>query len=79
MISNVVFVTALAACLAVIMVWACKVLPRDGWQMMASVPLRKRSGQWEAGNLTYYGVLTATAAAFAAGVFLLLRASISVN
>lgn len=76
---NVVFVLALGTCFALLLVWACKVLPRDGWQIVASVPLRRHSGHWEAANLTYYGVLTASAAVFASAVFLLLMASIHVE
>ncbi|HVM97978.1 MAG TPA: prolipoprotein diacylglyceryl transferase family protein [Candidatus Acidoferrales bacterium] len=76
--SNVLFVVSLAAGFAVLLVWACKVLPRDGWQMIASVPIRRHHGHWEGVNLTFYGLLTASAAVFASGVFILLMASIHV-
>lgn len=79
MVLNVVFVLSLGTCFALLLAWACRVLPRDGWQMIASVPMRRRSGHWEGVNLTYYGLLTATAAVVASGIFILLMAAIQVQ
>jgi len=53
--------------------WGCRVLPRERWQFLASVPLRKNGGgEWHALNLTWYGFFSATACAIACGWYLLL-------
>lgn len=42
--------------------WGFRVLPRDGWQMLATLPIRPQiNGQWQGLNLTWYGLLTANA------------------
>jgi prolipoprotein diacylglyceryltransferase len=42
--------------------WGFKVLPRDGWQMLATLPIRPlENGRWQGINLTWYGLLTANA------------------
>jgi hypothetical protein len=57
--------------------WAFSALPKEGWQIMASVPvIRKESGEWEGLNLTYYGVFVAGACVLAVTVFLFLMASV---
>ena len=57
--------------------WAFATLPREGWQIMASVPLsKKESGEWVGMNLTYYGVFVAVSCVLAVAVFLFLLAAI---
>ncbi len=61
-------------------IWAVRVLPHERWQMLASVPLRKRAdGSWTALNLTYYGLFNALAYSWAAGVAFMLLAAVGVN
>ncbi len=57
--------------------WAFSALPRDGWQIMASVPLtKKESGDWVGLNLTYYGLFVAGSCVAAVTVFLFLLGAI---
>jgi prolipoprotein diacylglyceryltransferase len=56
--------------------WAFRVLPSEGWQFLASVPLRRtQHGAWEGMNLTYYGLLTSTAVTIAVAVMIVLLGS----
>jgi hypothetical protein len=76
---NVSFVLALGTCAALLLTWAFRTLPEERWQIMATVPRRKdRSGAWVGTNLTYYGLITASASILAVVIFLLLMTSISV-
>ncbi|NOY12513.1 MAG: prolipoprotein diacylglyceryl transferase [Deltaproteobacteria bacterium] len=60
--SNEVFVLLLLIICGLVMSWGFRVLPRNGWQMLASLPIRPLgNGQWQGLNLTWYGLLTANA------------------
>jgi len=60
--SNELFILILAIICGLMMVWGFRVLPRDGWQMLATLPIRPLgNGQWQGVNLTWYGLLTANA------------------
>ncbi len=52
-----VFVVSFMILSTVIMVWSYKVLPSEGWQMLASVPVTKSGESWLGMNYTYYGLL----------------------
>jgi hypothetical protein len=53
-----------------------RVLPRERWQVLATVPVMKdRDGRWKGVNLTYYGLLSATAYVIAALALLSLSAA----
>jgi hypothetical protein len=53
---NLVFVLSLAVVFSVVFVWAFRHLPRERWQFIAAVPLKKNGdGTWHGVNLTYYG------------------------
>ncbi len=57
--------------------WAFSALPREGWQIMASVPVSKNeSGDWVGMNLTYYGLFVAGSCVTAVAVFLFLLGAI---
>jgi hypothetical protein len=76
---NVLFVATVGTCLTLLLRWGFKALPHEEWQIMATVPRRKeRSGHWVGVNLTYYGLLTASAGTLAMITFLILMASIHV-
>ncbi len=76
---NVLFVSALGTCSALLLTWAFRALPRERWQIIATVPReKKRSGLWRGANLTYYGLINASASICAVVVFLLLMTSIAV-
>lgn len=72
-------VVALAAVLAVVLRWAFRNLPSEGWQMLATVPRsRQAAGHWSALNLTYYGVFQGTACAVAVALLVVLLGAIEV-
>lgn len=57
-----VFTLLLGAVLFAFLIWGFRHLPREHWQMLAVVPLRREAdGSWRSLNFTYYGLFTATA------------------
>src|ERR671914_1681186 len=79
MISNEAFVLLLGVLLASVVVWACKRLPEERWQFLASVPIMKdANGRWLGLNFTYYGLLTANALVFAVALLIVLFGSLRV-
>ncbi|MDF1551585.1 MAG: prolipoprotein diacylglyceryl transferase [Deferrisomatales bacterium] len=70
---NFAFLGVLTAALTALLGWAFARLPREHWQIVATLPRRKGSnGTWEGLNLTYYGIFVATANALATALFLVL-------
>lgn len=70
------FALGLAAATAALLAWGCVALPRDGWQILASAPLRRRAdGAWDGVNFTYYGFFSATAYASAAALDIILMSA----
>ena len=68
--NEMVIMLALITALAGYLLWGIKTLPRERWQILASVPLKKEAGdEWSGMNLTWYGLLTANA--YVAAVFVL--------
>ena len=60
--THTMFMSALLAFSALYLFWGMRVLPGEGWQIAAAVPLRKGGdGSWAGVNLTWYGILTANA------------------
>ncbi len=73
------FVLLIALLLAPVFLWSFRALPRERWQILASVPRwRSPTGRWIGINFTYYGWISATAYALAFLLFLLLMAAIQV-
>lgn len=57
--------------------WAFRALPREHMQVALCVPRRKRpDGRWQAVNITYYGVFSATAYALAGGLLIALMGAV---
>ena len=78
--ANVSFVLGLGLAYAVLITWACRHLPGERWQIMASVPLSKTGGgSWRGLNLTYYGFFSATAYALAAAVLVIMLRSVDIS
>src|SRR5215831_4163566 len=78
--TNALFVAVIAIVMAAIFLWGFRRLPDEGWQMIASVPMRKHAdGHWQGLNLTYYGFFNATAMAFACTMVLILMSSIQAS
>ena len=69
----------IALILAGYLFWGIRTLPRERWQILASVPVRKKeNGDWNGVNLTWYGLLTANAYAFAVVVLFILMGAVRV-
>lgn len=61
--TNGTFILGLAISCSLMVVWACKTLPAESWQIFAAIPIAKDAeGHWRGINFTYYGLLTANAA-----------------
>ncbi len=77
---NAVFIAVLAALMAALLLWGCRTLPEERWQMIAAVPVAKdREGEWRGMNLTFYGFFSATGSVFGIGMAILLLASVQVS
>lgn len=77
---NVLFVVTLAASIAALLIWGCKTLPQERWQMIASVPVAKRSdGGWAGLNLTFYGFFSASGCVFGIALATVLLSSLHVS
>ena len=77
--TNILIVGMLGALYVGLFAWAFRVLPREGWQILAAVPLaRQTNGLWTGLNLTYYGLFTATGVTVATAVVCVLMAALAV-
>lgn len=77
---NELVTVGLAAFYAALFWWAFRVLPGEGWQFLAAVPVSKRpDGQWVGLNLTYYGAFTASAVAIAVAWSVVLMSSVGMS
>ena len=71
--TNEMFVLLLLVGCSLLLIWGFRVLPRDGWQILATLPLRPLgNGQWQGVNLTWYGLLTANAYLIALAILIIL-------
>jgi prolipoprotein diacylglyceryltransferase len=76
---NLWFVLLLSLLCGLMMAWGFKVLPRDGWQILATLPLKPLGkGQWQGLNLTWYGLLTANAYLLAVTMLIILLGAAAV-
>jgi hypothetical protein len=74
---NSIFILVLAILLGLVYAWAFKHLPRERWQILGTIPVRKQpDGQWQGLNLTYYGLINACAVTFAFLVTFVLLAAV---
>lgn len=70
---NELFVCALAGLFLPLLLWGFRVLPRQGRQILATVPIKALGdGQWQGLNLTWYGLLSANAYLVALTILLIL-------
>jgi len=75
--TNILFVFVLSVLLTISLWWGFKRLPGENRQILATIPLCKRdAGTWEGLNLTYYGMLTASAQVFAVSIMLILMGAL---
>jgi hypothetical protein len=76
---NEIFILTLALILALMLLWGFKVLPKEKWQILASMPKKKEeNGLWKGVNLTYYGFFTANAYVIAVAIMFALLGSLTV-
>ncbi|MEW6595433.1 MAG: prolipoprotein diacylglyceryl transferase family protein [Thermodesulfobacteriota bacterium] len=78
--SNALFTILLGLVLKPLLWWASMVLPRERWQILAAIPIRKAAadGCWHGTNMTFYGVLLASGTLGGTMAFFLLLASIGI-
>jgi hypothetical protein len=70
---NWLFVSFLGTILTPLFIWSFKHLPRERWQIICAVPVRKMDdGTWQGHNVTYYGLFNALAVCSAVALVLLL-------
>jgi prolipoprotein diacylglyceryltransferase len=76
---NVYFVLLLSIASGLLLAWGFRVLPRDGWQMLATLPVKPLgNGAWQGMNLTWYGLLTANAYLVALSMLIILLGAAAV-
>jgi hypothetical protein len=76
---NIVFITIFGGLLLSGLFWGFKTLPSERWQMIASVPIvKKTDGVWRGINLTYYGFFSATGTTVGVALMMLFMLSIGV-
>ena len=74
---ELLFIASLAALYALVLPWCFRHLPREQWQILATLPRRKAAGgHWHGTNLTVYGAITATAYAVAAAIAVILLGAV---
>ncbi|AFM28135.1 prolipoprotein diacylglyceryl transferase family protein [Desulfomonile tiedjei] len=74
------FFFLLLVVMVVLFRWGFVALPREGWQIMAVVPVAQvDSRTWKGLNLTFYGLLMAVSVIASVAVFLVLMGSIGVS
>src|SRR5262245_2164270 len=77
--SNEVFVLGMALGFVLLFRWGFRTLPQDDWQILASVPKEHAGdGDWRGLNLTYYGLLTASATAVSTALLFVLLGAVGV-
>jgi hypothetical protein len=74
---NDLFLAVLALFYALLFMWAFRVLPSAQWQFFASIPTQwTAAGTWSGVNLTYYGLLTASAVTMAVAMMTVMLGSL---
>jgi hypothetical protein len=77
--TNLVFVMVLGLLVSLLFQWAFRILPREGWQILAAVPsTRSDGGTWNGINFTYYGLFGAGAVTASVTICLVLLGSVGV-
>ena len=76
--SNLTFLVCCVVLAAVSLPVAFRLLPRERWQFVATIPMRREDGQWAGLNFTSYGLISATASMFAVVMYALLLSAAGV-
>ena len=72
------FVAWFGAALYALLFWGFRALPKEKWQVLATIPVRKDGDSWRGINLTYYGFFVATGVGIAGLLFFTLLGSVGV-
>lgn len=73
------FVLILGLFCAALLAWGFRSLPGERWQILAAVPvLKDGDGCWRGVNITWYGVLSATAYVIGVGLLVILTGALQV-
>lgn len=79
MVDEIFTVLLFVSCLF-FQLWAFKNLPKERWQILASIPVKKnRDGRWSGINLTYYGFFIAIAYSCAIALLILMLKALSIS
>ncbi|HSO20081.1 MAG TPA: prolipoprotein diacylglyceryl transferase family protein, partial [Desulfosarcina sp.] len=74
------FIAALALILTSLFIWSFRALPRERWQIICAVPIRKMAdGSWQGLNLTYYGLFNAVSLCAAVALVFVLSGAAGVD
>ena len=74
-----IFIVCFGMAVAMKLVWCFKNLPKEKWQIIGSIPVKKVEGnKWQGINLTYYGFFNANAYALAIMVLFVLLGGIGI-
>lgn len=77
--ASIVFIMVLGIIFTTILIWGFRTLPKERWQILATVPLMKgEDGHWHGVNLTYYGLITATAYIISVALLFVLLGAIQI-
>lgn len=77
---NWYFVMVLGSLVAPLFAWGFSALPRERWQILCVIPVRKlETGGWQGLNLTYYGFFTATSLSAAVALVMVLIGAAGVD
>ena len=72
-----VLVACVGLAFLVLLIWAFRTLPTEGWQILASVPVTKMgSHRWKGLNITFYGVFVSLATVVAVSTLITLTSAI---
>lgn len=78
MIENILFIAGLGVFLTLMSSWGFKVLPREKWQVLGTIPIVKTAnGHWKGLNLTYYGLFNGIAVMIASAIMMVLLGAVS--
>jgi len=75
-----IFLLCIALCFAGLFCWSFSVLPKERWQILASVPwLKQSNGEWLGVNITFYGFFIAVACVVASAFVVLMLGAIHIR
>jgi hypothetical protein len=78
--TNWLFIIGVASLITPLYLWSFRALPKERWQIIAAVPIKKApDGTWQGLNLTFYGLFNALALISGVGMTIILTGAAGVN